>query len=216
MGVNGEALQLHAIYKKIYKKPYFLLQVMRESVSVLQVTWESISVLQVTRESVSGTTSHVRCVWMRNEIKGTYDKIIITIVPSYTGKNITRLWPLALLLMLRTRNNTDGNKLVIFSNIAWYYCDTYIVSSYIKYGLTVKLTPYVSPCSGLKIGRAWARVRVLGQGDLLLTRSVISLYYKKCMHSGSQAYIHLVIVSTDTKDNAIRSFILAKQPQQVE
>ena len=34
MGVNGEALQLHAVYKK----PYFLLQVTRESVSVLQVT----------------------------------------------------------------------------------------------------------------------------------------------------------------------------------
>ena len=46
MEVNGEALQLHAVYKKLY----FLLQVMRESVSVLQVT----------RESVSGTTSHVR------------------------------------------------------------------------------------------------------------------------------------------------------------
>ena len=48
MGVNGEALQLHAVYKK----PYFLLEVTRESVSVLQVT----------QESVSGTTSHVRCV----------------------------------------------------------------------------------------------------------------------------------------------------------
>ena len=46
MGVNGEALQLHAVYKK----PYFLLQVTRESVSVLQVT----------RDSVSGTTSHTR------------------------------------------------------------------------------------------------------------------------------------------------------------
>ena len=46
MGVNGEALQLHAVYKK----PYFLLQVMRESVSVLQVT----------RESISDTTSHAR------------------------------------------------------------------------------------------------------------------------------------------------------------
>ena len=34
MGVNGEALQLH----EVYKKPYFLLQVMRESISVLQVT----------------------------------------------------------------------------------------------------------------------------------------------------------------------------------
>ena len=38
MEVNGEALQLHAVYKK----PYFL--------------------LQSTRESVSGTTSHVCCV----------------------------------------------------------------------------------------------------------------------------------------------------------
>ena len=32
--VNGEALQLHTVYKKLY----FLLQVTRESVSVLQVT----------------------------------------------------------------------------------------------------------------------------------------------------------------------------------
>ena len=49
MGVNGEVLQLHVVYKK----PYFLLQVTRESLSVLQVTRESVSVLQVTRESVS-------------------------------------------------------------------------------------------------------------------------------------------------------------------
>ena len=34
MGVNEEALQLHAVYKK----SYFLLQVAQESVSVLQVT----------------------------------------------------------------------------------------------------------------------------------------------------------------------------------
>ena len=64
---------------------------------------------------------------MCNEIKGLYDKIIVTIIPSYTGKNVTRLLPLALLLMLRTRNNTDGNKLVIFSGVALYYGDTYIV-----------------------------------------------------------------------------------------
>ena len=85
-------------------------------------------VLQVTRESVSGTTSHVRCVWTCNEIEGSYDKIIITIAPSYTGKSITRLLPLALLLVLRTRNNTDGNKLVIFSGIASYCGDNYILS----------------------------------------------------------------------------------------
>ena len=46
MGVNGEALQPH----KVYKKPYCL----------LQVTQESVSVLQVIQESVSGTTSHMR------------------------------------------------------------------------------------------------------------------------------------------------------------
>ena len=45
-GVNGEALQLHAVYIKPH---FFLLQLMRESVLVLQVT----------RESVSGNTSHV-------------------------------------------------------------------------------------------------------------------------------------------------------------
>ena len=121
MGVNREALQLHSVYKK----PYFLLQVTRESISVLQVTRESVSVLQVTWKSVSGTASHARCIWTCNEIEGSYDKIIITIVPSYTGKNITRLLPLALLLVLRTRNNTDGNKFLIFSSIASYYGDNY-------------------------------------------------------------------------------------------
>ena len=133
MGVNGEALHLHAVYKKLY----FLLQVMRESVSVLQVTRESISVLQVTRESrsvlqvtrefVSGTTSHMRCVRTCNEIEGSCDEIIITIVPSYTGKNITCLLPFALLLVLCTHNNTDSNKVIIFSSIALYYGDTYIL-----------------------------------------------------------------------------------------
>ena len=32
--------------------------------------------------------------------------------------------------MLHTRNNTDGNKLVIFSGIALYYGDTYIIATY--------------------------------------------------------------------------------------
>ena len=35
--------------------------------------------------------------------------------------------PLAFLLMLHTHNNTDGNKLVIFSGIASYYGDNYII-----------------------------------------------------------------------------------------
>ena len=51
-------------------------------------------------------------------------KTIVTIVRtklSHTGKNITCLLPLALLLVLHTRNNTDGNKLVVCSGIALYY-----------------------------------------------------------------------------------------------
>ena len=75
---------------------------------------------------------------MCNEIESSYDKIIITIVPSYTGKNITHLLPLALLLMLHTHNNTDGNKLVIFSGIALYYGDTYIY-----YGILTCIVSYV-------------------------------------------------------------------------
>ena len=56
------------------------------------------------------------------------DKIIITIYSTKLyRKNITRLLPLALSLVLRTHNNTDGNKLVIFSSIALYYGDTYKV-----------------------------------------------------------------------------------------
>ena len=83
-----------------------------------------IFLLQVTRESVSGTTSHMRT---SECAMGSYDKIVITIVPSYAEKNITSLFPLALLLVLHTRNNTDGNKLVIFSGIALYCGDTYII-----------------------------------------------------------------------------------------
>ena len=96
MGVNGEAFQLHTVHKK----PYFF------NTSHMR----TVSVLQVMRESVSGTTSFVCCVSTCNEIEGSYDKIIITIVPNYTGKNITRLLPLALLLMLRTHNNTRLKK----------------------------------------------------------------------------------------------------------
>ena len=110
MGVIGEVLQLHAVYKsrifycKSRENPY---QYCKSCYQVLQVTCTAC-----------------------NEIEGSYDKIIITIVPSYTGKNITHLLPLALLLMLRTHSNTDGNKLVIFSGIALYYGDTYILQTY--------------------------------------------------------------------------------------
>ena len=59
--------------------------------------------------------------------------MIITIVPSYTGKNITRLLPLVVLLVLRTYNNTDSNKLVIFSGQTLYYDDTHVILNKLVY-----------------------------------------------------------------------------------
>ena len=65
------------------------------------------------QESVSGTTSHV-CA-SRRAMKSKV-RMIKSLSPLYQvipEKNITCLLSLALLLVLRTRNNTDGNKLVI-------------------------------------------------------------------------------------------------------
>ena len=98
MGVNGEALQLDAVYKK----PYFL----------LQVKWES----------VSGTT----CVWMYNEIEGSLMKLFTKLYQkkyhSFVAVGIvthnSKKWNWRFV----THN---GNKLVIFSSIALYYGDTY-------------------------------------------------------------------------------------------
>ena len=58
-------------------------------------------------------------------VQGSHDKIIITIVPSYTGKNYRLFVAVALLLVLHTRKHTDS-KLMIFSSTALYYGDTYI------------------------------------------------------------------------------------------
>jgi len=110
---NGEALLLHTVYKKLnfyYKSrkcPY----------QVLQVTWKTCI----------STTSHVRiCVrycksrtLQLNMQCGSYGKIIITIVSSYTGKNITCSLPLIGIV------NTDGNKLTVYSGIALYCGDNY-------------------------------------------------------------------------------------------
>ena len=51
----------------------------------------------------------------------------IKIVPLISAKNLTHLLPLTLLLVLHTGNNTDGNKLVIFSGIAWFCGDVVIL-----------------------------------------------------------------------------------------
>ena len=55
------------------------------------------------------------CLWTCNEIEGSYDK-------NHYHHSTEQY--------LRTRNNTDGNKLVIFSGITLYYGDTY--SIYLK------------------------------------------------------------------------------------
>ena len=70
MGVNGETLQLHTVYKK----PYFLLK--------------------------SRENPYQYCKSCENPYQ---------------------------VLQMYTRNNTDGNKLVIFSGIALYFGDNYII-----------------------------------------------------------------------------------------
>ena len=97
MGVNGKALCLCTVYKK----PCFLLQVVQDFVSVLQVTWQS----------GSGTASDARCVWTCNKIEVSYDKIIITIVPSYTRKKTSlacchlNCYCCCVLVMIQTATN---------------------------------------------------------------------------------------------------------------
>ena len=81
---------------------------------------------------------------MCNKLEGSYDKI----VPSYTRKNITHLLPLALLHVLRTHNNTDGNNLVIFFSTALYYGDTNILSPAFSCQCTI---PYGKKFSQTKI-----------------------------------------------------------------
>ena len=107
MGINGESLQLHAVYKK---KRIFYCKHARIRISTTSHVRFRIRY-----------ASHARCIWTCNEIESSYDKIIITILPSYTGKNHSL--PLAFLLVLSTRNNTDSNKLVIFFGIASYNGD---------------------------------------------------------------------------------------------
>ena len=98
-----QCIKSHIFYCKSCENPYQYYKSRENPYQVLQVTHAA---------SEHAMKSKVRMI-----------KIIITIVISYTGKNITRLLPLVLLLVLRTCNNTDGNKLVIFSGIASYYGD---------------------------------------------------------------------------------------------
>ena len=81
--------------------------------SWMQFSEKPYFVLQVTRESVLGTTSHMRCVWTCNEIKGSHDKIIISIVPSH---NITAVGVVTRAAHLWRTCNYSKNKTVISTN----------------------------------------------------------------------------------------------------
>ena len=123
MGINGKALQLHPVYIKpyfYYKSRKNLYQYCRSHENPYQYCRSYENPYQVPRLTCTASERAIK-------VEGLYDKIIVTIVPSYTWKNITHLLPLALLLVLRAYNNTDSNKLVIFSGIALYYGDTYII-----------------------------------------------------------------------------------------
>ena len=110
MEVNGEAFQLHTVYKNIF------------------FTKSHVSVLQVMREFVSGTTSHVRA---SECAKKSCDKIIITIVPSCTGKVSLFCCRWHCYSCCTLVDNTDGNKLGIISGIALYCGDTYISLAFV-------------------------------------------------------------------------------------
>ena len=82
MGVNVEALPLHAVYTKpyfYYKPPEDPHQYCMSPKNLYQycTSRENLyKVLQAMRESISGTTIHVHYIWMCYEIEGSYDKIL--------------------------------------------------------------------------------------------------------------------------------------------
>ena len=106
-GGGGFALNEAAVYKK----PYFYCKLCENPYQHYKSYENLYQVLQVTCAASKRA--------MKSKVQ--YDKIIITIVPSYTGTILLILLSSVLLLVLHTHNNTDSNKLVIFSSIAWYY-----------------------------------------------------------------------------------------------
>ena len=119
-GSQWGSLQLHAVYKK----PYLLLQVTQESVSVLQVTWESISgTASHARIRIRYCKSHVlhlnvqwnwRFVWWNHYHHST--KLYRKKYHSFVAIGIV-----CALVTIQTA------QLVIFSGITSYYGDNYIL-----------------------------------------------------------------------------------------
>ena len=99
MGVNGEALQLHIVYKK----PYFYCKSLENPHQYCKSHDNPYQVLQVMHALFEHAMKSK--VHMVNHYHHS---------ASYSRKDITCLLSLALLLVLCTHNNTDSNKLVIF------------------------------------------------------------------------------------------------------
>ena len=81
MGVNGKALQLHSAYKAIF----FTASHVRIHISTIFHEKICISTTSHAKISIRYCKSHklrLTC----NEIEGSYDKIIMTIVPNYITK----------------------------------------------------------------------------------------------------------------------------------
>ena len=74
------------------------------------------------------------------------------IVPSYTGINYHSFVAVDIVTHASTRNNTDGNKLVIFSCIASYYGDDYITITLLWAVLCVLVSLSWGPLSD---GTSW-------------------------------------------------------------
>ena len=115
----------HANVWESMKKPCRCMQFIKAILFATIKSCENLYQYYKSQESVLCTECHVRYVWTCNEIESLYDKVIITISTKLYAKNITRLLPLH---VLHTPNNTDGNKLMIFSSVALYYDDTSIIS----------------------------------------------------------------------------------------
>ena len=84
MGVNGKALQLHSAYKGIF----FTASHVRIHISTIFHEKICISTTSHAKISIRYCKSHklrLTC----NKIEGSYDKIIMTIVPNYITKKIS-------------------------------------------------------------------------------------------------------------------------------
>ena len=116
-----QSLHYQVSYIVLYLTHTNVWESMRKLCSCLQCI-NPYFLLQFMREFVSGTISHVDCIWMCNKIEGSYGKIIITIVPSYTGK----MW-LVSCCWLITKNH-DG--IGVRHRIGWNLCSNRLVARF--------------------------------------------------------------------------------------